>query len=188
MVALQVHGWKMSAPKARQTRTTPPERKTCSRLRTSWISKLAKKLARMEANRLSRPLRYKRFANGFALYAKFDEEFASRSQTYAGTGHRPDRVVRSASPAAEGFACSVRPLRACGMFDSRVVSQKVLKYSSCGANARNLLFGRMAGSGQTEPCRTAAGVAAPPSKTGRCGSWESIAGGACWRCAAGSPR
>jgi hypothetical protein len=149
---------------------------------------LAKKLARMEANRLSRPLRYKRFANGFALYAKFDEEFASRSQTYAGTGHRPDRVVRSASPAAEGFACSVRPLRACGMFDSRVVSQKVLKYSSCGANARNLLFGRMAGSGQTEPCRTAAGVAAPPSKTGRCGSWESIAGGACWRCAAGSPR
>jgi hypothetical protein len=47
---------------------------------------LAKKLARMEANRLSRPLRYKRFANGFALSAKFDEEFASRSQTYAGTG------------------------------------------------------------------------------------------------------
>jgi hypothetical protein len=38
MVAHQVNGWKMSAPKARKTRTTPPERKPCSRLRTSRIS------------------------------------------------------------------------------------------------------------------------------------------------------
>ena len=38
---MAVHGWKMSAPKARQTRTTPRERKTCSRPRTSRISRLA---------------------------------------------------------------------------------------------------------------------------------------------------
>src|ERR1700689_2716080 len=48
MVAHQVNGWKMSAPKARRTRTTPPERKPCSRLRTGRIFEPAKNGRGME--------------------------------------------------------------------------------------------------------------------------------------------
>ena len=55
MGARQVNGWKMSAPKARQTRITPPERKPSSRLRLGRISE-------QPQTRMCRNFRFKQIA------------------------------------------------------------------------------------------------------------------------------